>query len=162
MKKPKPFRESDEAHFRRIVRASIRKGPFTAGQRDITLALFDHWFHHKAKNGGIIHPGRERLAKKSGKTEKTVTRTLAMLRAAGIIFPVECDRGQGRKATRYKVNFIALFTLCGDGWVEFFMKNVPPLYAKMSHQMAGQNVPQIYIPSERPLSNNRKPQGDAS
>ena len=140
MKKPKPFRESDEAHFRRIVRASIRKGPFTAGQRDITLALFDHWFHHKAKNGGIIHPGRERLAKKSGKTVITVARTLAMLRAAGVIFPVECDRGQGRKATRYKVNVIALFTLCGEGWVDFFVKNVPSHYTKIASKMIHQKV----------------------
>jgi hypothetical protein len=149
----KSFTDSDEAAFRRIVRSCIQKGPFTKSQRDVTKAFFEHWFYHKSGPKNYVHPGRKRLAKKSGVTEKTVTRTLAMLRAAQVITAIDAANGQGKKPTKYVVNVMALFTLCGAGWADHFVRNVPPIAAKMSRQVGGQNVPQInntskHIPSQ--------------
>jgi DNA-binding transcriptional ArsR family regulator len=149
MKRSVSFKNSDEAAFRRVVRDCIAKGPFTKSQRDVTKAFFEHWFYHKSGPRSYVHPGREKIAKRAKVDIKTVSRTLAMLRAAGIIEAIEAANGQGKKPTKYVVNVIALFTLCGAGWAEHFVKNVPPRMPKMSHQVAGQNVPQIKDTNKR-------------
>jgi hypothetical protein len=139
----KKFLDSDEAAFRRIVRDCIAKGPFTKSERDVTKAFFEHWFYHKSGPRNYVHPGRERIAKRAKVDVKTVSRAFAMLRAAGVIEAIASAKGQGKKPTKYVVNVIALFTLCGAGWADHFVKNVPPRIPKMSHQVPGQNVPQI-------------------
>ena len=129
------FRDSQEAAFQRIVRSAVRNGPFTKGERDVVLAIINHWFHHKTKNEPI-HPGRGALARKAKVTEKTVSRTLGKLRAAVVLIPVSNLKGGYQTATRYRVNIPALMTLCGCDWLDQFMRghrqNVPVVSAKMS------------------------------
>lgn len=106
--------------MRRLVRGAIRKGPFTKGQRDVTLAVVNHWFHHKGKNQPI-HPGREKLAAKAKVSVRTVATTLAILRASGVLHAVSHLRGGHDTATKYKVNIPALLTLCGCDWLDDFI-----------------------------------------
>lgn len=121
--------------MRRLVRDAIRKGPFTKHERDVTLAFFNHWLHHRSKSE-IVHPGRQKLAKSAKTTEKTVSRTLGKLRAAWVIDPVSNLRGGHNTATRYRVNLAALFTLCGFDWVDQLVRgrlpNVPVVRNQMS------------------------------
>lgn len=125
------------------MRSCIQKGPFTKAQRDVTKAFFEHWFYHKSGPKNYVHPGRKKLAENAGVTIMTVARTLAMLRAAGIIMAIDAANGEGKKPTKYVVNVMALFTLCGAGWAEHFVRNVTPRSPKMLHQLAYQNVTQI-------------------
>lgn len=114
------FKDSQEQAFRRLVRQSIRKGDFTKGERDVIIALVNHWFHHRAK--GPIHPGREKIAKKAGVSVRTVASAMSMLRAAGVLNPVSNLKGGHGAATRYSVNTYALFVLCGCDWVDDFVR----------------------------------------
>lgn len=127
------FKDSQEAAFRRIVRDAVRKGPFTKGERDVTLALVNHWFHHKSNGTGIIHPGRGKLAKKAGVTEKTVSRLLKRLREAGVISAQGHLKGNRYKATEYEVDETALLIFCGCTWAQKMTRNVPSKNAEMSH-----------------------------
>lgn len=131
------FKDSQEAAFRRLVRQAIRKGDLTKGERDVTLAIVNLWFHHRNGPKGYIHPGREKLAKSAGVTVKTVSRTLASLRAAGVLTPLNGVSGGGKTPTHYTVNTHALLVLCGCDWVDDFMRgraqNVPLSNGKMSH-----------------------------
>lgn len=124
--------------MRRLVRDAIRKGPLTKSQRDVTLAVMNHWFHHKSKRAPI-HPGREKLAAKAGVTVKTVSRTLAMLRSANVIVPVGGIRGGFHSATKYRVQIGPLMTLCGCDWLDDFVRgyglNVPQGGPEMSHKV---------------------------
>lgn len=136
MKQPiTSFKDSQEAAFRRIVRDAIRKGPFTKSERDVTLALVNHWFHHKSKSDPI-HPGRDLLARKARVTEKTVSRTLSKLRAVFILDPVSNLSGGFQTATKYRVNVRALLWLCGCDWLDQLMRghglNVPVASIEMS------------------------------
>ena len=79
------FKDSQEAAFRRLVRDEIRRGPFTKGQRDAFLVFINHWFHHRNSKGGMVHPGRKKIAQKSKVTIKTVSRLFEILRHYGVI-----------------------------------------------------------------------------
>lgn len=136
------FKDSQEAAFRRLVRDAIRKGDFTKGERDVIIALVNHWFHHKGKNKGIVHPGRAKLAKKAGVSVRTVASTLAMLRAAGAISVVEYPNG-GRNASRYSINIRPLMTLCGCDWVDDFLRGAADnctVYAAKIAQFPGSEL----------------------
>lgn len=130
------FRNSAEAQFQRAVRHAVRMCPdLTKSERDVTLALFNHWVHHRAK--GPIHPGRQRIAKKADVTVKTVSRCFAMLRAAGVLTPVKNLRGGYGSATRYRFDLVALMVLVGCDWIDDFRggstgTNVPVVVGKMS------------------------------
>ena len=106
------FEDSQEAAFRRLIRQSIRKGPFSKGQRDVMIAFFNHWLHHRKSVKGVVHPGREKLARKAGVTVKTVSRTLGLLRATGVITAIAHLNGLDGKATEYTVSIQHLFALC--------------------------------------------------
>ena len=111
--KERTFEDGQEAAFRRLVRQHIRKGPLTKSERDVTLAFFNHWFHHRKK--GAVHPGREKLAKKAKVSIATVKRTLSMLRQQGVLIATAHERGLNGKATEYLVNPVALYRLCDHG-----------------------------------------------
>lgn len=119
---PRHFKDSQEASFRRLVRAAIRKSDMSAGERAVTGVLTDLWFHHRHSQKGYIHPSREKIAKKVGVTVKTVSRALAMLRAAGIAVPLDGIKGGQGKATRYHINIWALMSLCGCDWIDEFAR----------------------------------------
>lgn len=132
----KSFRDSNEAALRRIVRDAIRRGPFTAMQRDVVLAILNHWFHHKSGPKPFIHPSRAMIAKRSNCTIKTVSRTMGILRTSNILVAKSnliCGKG---KSVQYQVNLYALFTLCGMDWVDAFASdkgaNVPFTAPQMS------------------------------
>lgn len=108
------FKRSSEYAYRRFVREMIRKGPFTKSERDVTLALVNHWFHHKSSPKGYIHPGRKKLAKKAGVSVRTVASTLAMLRDWGAIQALNHLNGLHGNATEYVVDEYALIAFC-DG-----------------------------------------------
>ena len=108
------FKKSQEAAHRRFVRSMIRKGPFTKGERDVTLALVNYWFHHKGGAKDYIHPGRKKLAKKAGVSVRTVASTLALLRDWGAIKAVGHLNGLHGNATEYVVDEYALLAFC-DG-----------------------------------------------
>ncbi len=109
----KPFADSQEAAFRKNVRAMVKAGPFTKSERDVALAFFNHWLHHRNGAKGYVHPGREKLAKKAGVTIRTVSRCLDMLRESGAIVATAHLEGLHGKATQYVVNMPALAELCG-------------------------------------------------
>lgn len=106
------FKDSQEAAFRRVVRSAIRKGPFTKGQRDALLTFLNHWFHHRNSKGGIVHPGRKRIAQKSGVTIKTVSRLFLVLRASGVLVAEDNLHGMRGKATDYSVSIPHLMEVC--------------------------------------------------
>jgi len=110
---PTNFRDSQEAKFRTETRRFIRKGPFTKSQRDVVLAFVNHWFANRRKKDGVVHPGREKLAKKAGVSVNTVKRTLALLRATGAIRAEAHLGGLEGNATEYTVDMAALIALCG-------------------------------------------------
>jgi len=124
---PKSFKDSQEAGFRRMVRDAIRRGPFTKSERDVTLAVVNHWFHHKGGPQSSIRPGRDALAKKAGVSVRTVASVLSMLRTIEAIEPVTGLNGGylhgGRgMTTHYTVNPWPLMVFCGCDWVDDFMR----------------------------------------
>lgn len=131
----KKFQDSQEAAMRRLIRNTVRKADLTKGERDVILALVNHWFHHKG-TGRAIHPGRAKIAKIAGVTEKTVSRTFTKLRAAEILIPISNLNGGRQAATRYHINMDALMAFCGGDWLDtfrrFFTQNVPVKSQEMS------------------------------
>lgn len=127
----KSFKDSQEAAFRRMVRHAIRKGPFTRAERDVTMTVINHWFHHKGGAKPFIHPNREAIAKKAKVSVKTVSRSLEMLRTIGALVAVSGTSGGRAKATQYRVSVPPLMVYCGCDWVHDFMRgyreNVPVL-----------------------------------
>lgn len=134
------FRDSKEAEFRRSIRASIRSGPFTKGQRDVTLAFFNHWLHHRKSRAGVVFPGRKRLARKAGVTIKTVSRTLDVLREHGVINAEAHLEGLHGMATEYTVSVVRLYEFCAKKRTEtrkYGGTNVPTLGRdKMSRRIS--------------------------
>lgn len=120
--------KSGQAHaFRRLVREAINRSDLSRSQRAITLAVVNHWFHHKAK--GEMHPGREALAAKSRTSIRTVASTLAMLRAAGVLVATAYEAG-GRRATRYRLRFVPLLVLCGADLPEWMEGELRPIWVE--------------------------------
>jgi DNA-binding transcriptional ArsR family regulator len=127
------FKDSKAFSFQKAIRADIRKSDMTRGEKDVTLAIVNLWFYHKSGPKGFIAPGRAALAKKASVTERTVSRALAMLRAAGVLEATSNLNGEGQKRTRYKVRMLPLMLLCGSDipeWIEGDLK--PYIGAKMS------------------------------
>ncbi len=130
------FMDSKEAELRRSVRQSIRSGPFTKGERDVTLAFFNHWFQNRRSGIGFVHPGRNKLAKRADTSIKTVTRTLEKLRLHGVIIAKSNDLGGGRRATRYAVSLAHLYDLCGKS-----KRDICPAVNRDISLNRGTNVP---------------------
>ena len=130
--KRKSFKDSQEAAFRRVVRDCIKGGPLTKSERDVTLALVNIWFHHRNGPKGFIHPSREQIAKKTGVTVKTVSRTMGLLRDLEVLKPVSGIKGGQGKSTQYKVDVWTLCAFCGADWLPAFTQNVPVTDGGMS------------------------------
>lgn len=149
----KSFKDSNEAAVRRLIRTSIRNAKdLTPAERFVTLALVNHFFHHKGK-GNPVQPGRARLAKSAKVSIKTVSRTLSKLEAAGALVKVGDQRRthyeSGHwKATAYWVSVRELLTLCGCSFPEEVTMTaswVIPRSAKMSHG-EGPKCPTVAAP----------------
>lgn len=133
------FEDGQEAAFRRLVRNRIRKAKFSKSQRDVVLAFINHWFHHRRKSDGIVHPGREKLSARAKVSVKTVSRTFDLLRASGAIRAHDHLHGLYGNATEYSVSIPHLMALC-DAPKEAFRviggTNVPTSGRdKMSHRI---------------------------
>jgi hypothetical protein len=106
------FKDSQEASFRRIIRQTIRKGPFTKSEREVVLAFINHWFQHRKSTKGVVHPGRKKLAKRAGVSIRTVASVLDLLRTHGVIDAKAHLHGLHGNATEYTVCTVALTELC--------------------------------------------------
>lgn len=107
------FQSSVEGAWRRYLRSAVRLSAMTQGQKAVTVALLNLWLHHRNGPKGYIHPGRAKLAKASRMTEKTVSRTLALLRTAGVLCVRKRLRGEGQRPTEYTFRVIPMLELCG-------------------------------------------------
>lgn len=137
------FKGSEQFSFQRFMRGRVRAcDDLTKTERDITVFLLNLWFRHENGPKGYIHPGRPLIAKKCQCTVKTASRTLAKLRAAGIIVPLNEPNG-GRTATQYVVDMAALAVFCGCDWVDTFRRNVPVKNSKMSRFLRDKMSPCI-------------------
>lgn len=106
------FKDSQEAAFRRSVRRDIHRGPFTKSERAVVLAFFNHWFQHRKKAGGVVHPGRKKLAKRAEVSIRTVASVLDLLRKHHVIQATAHLNGLHGNATEYTVCTVALSILC--------------------------------------------------
>lgn len=100
------FKKSREAERQRYTRSIIRKikrEKLTKAERDVLMVMVNLWFYHKCGPNGFIHPGREKIAKRSDVSVVTVSRSLATLKGFGVITSTEYEHG-GRKSTRYFVD----------------------------------------------------------
>lgn len=111
---PKEFKDSQEARYRRDKRAWVKKSHLTRTEKDILLAFLNHWFVHRHKGG--VHPGRKKLAKRSGASLRAVNYTLALLRDFKVIEATAHATGNSAGyrgcATEYKVDGTRLIALC--------------------------------------------------
>ena len=106
------FKNSNEAALRRFVRSAIKHSDLSRANKDVTTAIVNLWFHHRNGPEGVIHPGRDKLAKSAKCTVKSVSRCLSMLKVAGVVVAVKYENG-GQLSTRYRVRIGALLALCG-------------------------------------------------
>jgi hypothetical protein len=106
------FKSSLEAAYRRRLRGAVRNSALTRAERDVLLAFLNHWLHHRHKAGGVVHPGRARLAKAARVSERSVIRALAYFRDQKIITAVAHLKGTGRQATEYALNVPVLEQVC--------------------------------------------------
>ena len=129
-----PFKNSAEAAFRKLVREVIRNSDMTKGEKAVTLAFVNLWFHHRNGPKGHIHPGREKLAKTAQVSVRTVASTLDLLRQAGVIVAIGRLHGEGQRPTQYKVRIGALFGFCGADVPEWIEGALTPVKAQSGVQ----------------------------
>lgn len=77
------------------------------------MAVLNLWLHHRNGPKGVIHPGREKLARIAKTSVRTVAGTLGMLRNAGVLTVVARPNGEGQRPTEYTMSLSALCDLCG-------------------------------------------------
>jgi len=155
----KTFKDSQSAAFQRLIRSAIRNSTLTRGERDVTLAMINHWFHHNSGAKDYIHPGRKRIAKKARVSMRTTARTFAMLRAAGVLLPTEYLSGGANMATHYQVDIMALTTLCGCDWVDAFIRGNGTVTNPKIARLRGAKMAHCIIVRQKPRSKNVKPTG---
>lgn len=98
-------KSAQEANYlRRIICKSTK---LTKSERDVLLVIVNLWLHHRYGPEGVIRPGRKFIAKRADVCLNTVKRSLSRFRDMGIIWAVQYAQG-GTKATRYKVDLLAL------------------------------------------------------
>jgi hypothetical protein len=107
------FRKSREASWRRYLRSAVRQSAMSRAQKDVTMGVLNLWLHHRNGLKGVIHPGRERLAKGAKVSVRTVASTLKALRDAGVLKASKHAYGEGQKPTEYTMNTLALIVHCG-------------------------------------------------
>lgn len=128
------FESSIEASWRRYLRSSVRLSAMTQGQKSVTLALLNLWLHHRKGSKGYIHPGRAKIAKKTKLTEKTVSRTMAVLRTAGVLQVRRRLHGEGQRPTEYTMDMLSMLELCGAEIPEW----TPGRLVELRNEVAGQ------------------------
>ena len=150
------FRSSIEGAWRRYLRSAVRHSAMTPGQKAVTTAILNLWLHHRNGPKGYIHPGRAKIAKAAKVTEKTVSRTMAVLRTAGVLRVRRRLHGEGQHPTEYTMGLVPMLELCGaeiPEWTEGELTEIPIIDAKWRDKcpttygrnvspLAGQNVPQ--------------------
>lgn len=143
------FNAGSEAAFRRIIRNQIRKGPFTKGQRDVALAFFNHWFFHRTSTKKVVHPGRDKLARKAGVSVRTVATTLDLLREHGAIIAVAHLNGLHGKATEYVVDVVAMTELCDLKKTDLRVNGVQKVPTVGSAKIARRSCDVVPFPSQK-------------
>lgn len=138
------FKDSQEAALRRILRQGVRRGGFSKSQRDATLAILNHWLHHKASGKGYMHPSRKVIAKKSEVSVRTVATVLDNLRAARVLLPVSRLGGGRSFSTRYTLDELALMQFCGLDIREIIDAMTPVKRAKLHGKAAPESVQPLH------------------
>jgi len=119
----------EQAHYKKVqemadkakadkgrLRAALRKVDrdiLTEKQIAVTMKMLNLWLHHKSGKKGYIHPSRDFVCKAARCVPMTVSRTFAVLRAAGILIPVSGIKGGQAFATRYRFNVMAMLRFVG-------------------------------------------------
>ena len=115
------FKKSNEHAARRLVRSAIRNSELTRGQKEVTVAVANLWFHHRTGHDKVVRAGQRKIAKTAKASIPTVYRTLCLLEAAGVLIAVKNPKG-GSGPTHYKMDLNALMTFCGCDWVDDFLQ----------------------------------------
>ncbi len=153
------YRSSRDYAEKVLIRQIIRKSSLTRAQREITLAIVNLWFCHRNGQKGYIHPGREKIAKSTKASVKTVSRCMGILRDKGILQATQFLNGAGENPTHYKVDIYQLIkSLSNGGRIEEIDGQLKLIYSTENDPRflycgsnvpvnvpvrAGQNVPQI-------------------
>ena len=92
----------------RHVQATMRRAPDPLGESLIRMTggLLMHCLRQHII-GKPAHPGRAKMAVMGRCSDRQVKRNLSALRAWLVLYPVSDEKG-GRKATRYRVNLVAM------------------------------------------------------
>lgn len=106
MSKPLVLVQIDD--MARHVQSTMRRAPDPLGESLIRMTggLLMHCLRQHLR-GEAAHPGRKKMAAMGKCSEKQAQRNIATLRNWLVMFPVADENG-GRRATRYRVNLVAL------------------------------------------------------
>lgn len=162
------YRASIEASWRRYLRSAVRQSAMTRGQKSVTVAILNMWLHHRNGLKGYIHPGRAKIAKSANVTEKTVSRTMAVLRTSGVLCVRRRLHGEGQRPTEYTMMLGPMLELCGAEFPEWArgelveMHNEKPrVSGKIASQMSHHSwakCPTTCMPNVSPLVGQNVPQ----
>lgn len=106
------YADSTLAAERRDMRRIIRGLPLSKNDAEILQYLVNLWFVHRNAKG-YIHPGREKVAKKTRVSVRTVARAFEKFRRLGYIQAIRFILG-GRHSTRYVVDFRAIVSAASN------------------------------------------------
>jgi hypothetical protein len=106
------FRDSIEWQMRNLLRKALRGAPMSADQRNIAEKFLNLWIYYRNGPRRYIQPGMAKIAKCTMTSLRTVTRTTAVLREAGVMNAVGTPAG-GKVNARYTMDVDALLMFCG-------------------------------------------------
>lgn len=138
------FKDSQEAAYRRLMRNAVRRGGFSKSERDVCLAIVNLWLHHKNGPKAYIHPSRKSIARKAEVSVRTVATVFALLRETGVLVPISRIKGGRGFATRYKLDELALFQLCGLDMDQIIAAMTPVKRAKLHGNERPESVQKLH------------------
>lgn len=101
------FSNSEDHQNRQSFRRLLKKTKaFNHNERVVAEAILNMWFHNW-NTAGFIYPGREKLAKQTNLSVRTIASYLKKFREIGFILAIRHAKG-GRNSTRYIVDLEAL------------------------------------------------------
>ncbi|MBK5958093.1 hypothetical protein CCR97_08165 [Rhodoplanes elegans] len=103
---PIPWAQTQAAIDRRYMRLLIKRAKLSRAYRDVLQTIVNLWFRNRS-NGGVIHPGRSKIAKMARVSVPTVTRALSEFRERSFIKATAYQDG-GARVTRYLVDLNAI------------------------------------------------------
>lgn len=102
------FNKSAASAERRLTWSAIKRSDLSNNEKSALRYLVNLWFHHRGQSGEI-HPGIEKVAKKSGFSISTGERCLRKFRSLGFLTPIRYAKGGTGCATQYTVSISAIW-----------------------------------------------------